>query len=120
MVTTKGKAAQTTDDVQAETAKKKVDPIWSDHIDQVWVNIYAFENKTSEGEKFTNYSVTFSRSYKTRIANGQWRSTRFFSLDDLNSVLQLCARAQDHIRYLKQVAQQAADEQEAPEQEAQP
>ena len=78
--------------------ESKRGPMKSFHEGEVWCNVFAFVNETKGGTR-TNYSVTVSRSYKD--AGNKWRSTSFFGVNDLGTVMGLLKQAGDYITALQ-------------------
>ena len=71
-------------------------------IDDVSASVFARE-RAVRGESRVFYSVSFSRSYKD--ANGAWRYSKSFDLEDLGKIISLCQQADEYIRgQLKEAA----------------
>ena len=94
----KGLTSKTEDTTPATTAEdsfkeEKKGPVKSIREGDVSVSIWS---RTFKGRIF--YSCSFERSYKD--AQGQYRYTRYFGLDDLGKVMSLAQQASEYLHGL--------------------
>lgn len=82
-----------------DAAKKPVKVL---RIEDVSASVFAREH-TVKGDSRVFYSVSFSRSYKD--SSGTWRYAKYFDLEDLGKIVNLCQQADEYIRsQLKEAA----------------
>src|SRR4051794_12170855 len=81
-------------EAQAASTEAKRGPIQSFREGDVSVSIWAREYK---GRVY--HSCSFERSYKD--AQGQWRYTRSFGLDDLGKLISLAQKASEYLHGLQ-------------------
>jgi hypothetical protein len=81
-------------DNQIKAAEAAKGPLKVFRIDDVSASVFAREAK-----KTTYYSVSFSRSYKG--ADGQWKYTRTFDMDDLGKLQSLIEQVRDYLHQLR-------------------
>lgn len=81
------------------TGARKPERVTTFHEGDVWCDVLAFENTGRNGKPWTNHTVTISKSFKD--GSGKWRSTKYFSLDDLGAVISVAGKAAEFLRGLK-------------------
>lgn len=69
-------------------------PLKTFHQGDVWCNVHAFTRESKNGVR-TNYSVTFSKSYRDK--DNKWKHTSFFSVADLGTVVELAKNARTFV-----------------------